>query len=170
MTEITVAALQLAFGPDVDRNIANVSRLVREGAARGAQVVLPPELFEDEYFCRVEDESLFAQARPVGEHPAVLAMQALAAELTGGLAQRQDFGMRREVAVGQGAVAGAGDHRIVTDDDAADRHFAGFLGVLGLFQRQIHERCCGHTPFLASFLAKNSVMRAPSAKWMPVFA
>lgn len=81
MTDITVAALQLAFGPDIDANIANVSRLVREAAAKGAQVILPPELFEGEYFCRVEDEELFATARPVGQHKAVLAMQALAGEL-----------------------------------------------------------------------------------------
>ena len=81
MTEITVAALQLAFGPDMERNIVNVSRLVREAAAKGASVVLPPELFEGEYFCRVEDEGLFATARPVGEHRAVLAMRELAAEL-----------------------------------------------------------------------------------------
>ena len=81
MTEITVAALQLAFTPDIERNLANVSRLVREAAARGARVILPPELFEGEYFCRVEDEGLFANARPVGEHKAVLAMQALAEAL-----------------------------------------------------------------------------------------
>ena len=81
MTDITVAALQLAFGPDLETNLANVARLVRDAARRGAQVILPPELFEGEYFCRVEDEGLFAQARPVGEHRAVLAMQALAADL-----------------------------------------------------------------------------------------
>ncbi|MBM7405447.1 MULTISPECIES: N-carbamoylputrescine amidase [Sphingomonas] len=81
MTEITVAALQLAFSNDIDANIANVTRLVREAHAKGAQVILPPELFEGEYFCRVEDEGLFANAKPVGEHKAVLAMQALAAEL-----------------------------------------------------------------------------------------
>jgi N-carbamoylputrescine amidase len=81
MTEITVAALQLAFGDDVDENIRNVSELVREAAAKGAKVVLPPELFEGPYFCRTEDEALFAKARPAGEHPAVLAMRALAAEL-----------------------------------------------------------------------------------------
>ena len=81
MTEITVAALQLAFSDDLERNIANVSRLVREAAARGAQVILPPELFEGEYFCRVEDEGLFANAKPTAEHHAVQAMQALAAEL-----------------------------------------------------------------------------------------
>jgi N-carbamoylputrescine amidase len=81
MTDITVAALQLGFGPDIDANIAHVARLVREAAAKGAQVILPPELFEGEYFCRVEDEGLFATAKPVAEHKAVLAMQALAAEL-----------------------------------------------------------------------------------------
>ena len=81
MTEITVAALQLAFGDDLERNVANVSALVREAANRGAQVILPPELFEGPYFCRVEDEGLFAQARPVDQHRAVQAMRALAAEL-----------------------------------------------------------------------------------------
>src|SRR3982750_1710576 len=81
MTQISVAALQLGFSDNIDRNIANVSRLVREAAARGAQVILPPELFEGEYFCRVEDEGLFANAKPTAEHPAVLAMQALAVEL-----------------------------------------------------------------------------------------
>ncbi len=81
MTQITVAALQLGFTNDIDANIAHVSRLVREAAALGAQVILPPELFEGEYFCRVEDEALFANAAPVGEHKAVLAMQALAEAL-----------------------------------------------------------------------------------------
>ena len=81
MTQITVAALQLGFSNDIDANIANVSRLVREAAGQGAQVILPPELFEGEYFCRVEDEGLFANAAPVGEHKAVLAMQVLAEAL-----------------------------------------------------------------------------------------
>jgi len=81
MTEITVAALQLAFTNDIHANIKAVSELVREAAGRGAQVVLPPELFEGEYFCRVEDEGLFANAKPANEHKAVLAMQHLAADL-----------------------------------------------------------------------------------------
>ena len=81
MTELTVAALQLAFTDNVDENIANVSNLVREAAAKGARVVLPPELFEGLYFCRTEDEALFASARPLDSHPAVLAMRKLAAEL-----------------------------------------------------------------------------------------
>ena len=81
MTTLTVAALQLAFTDDIDTNIRNVSELVREAHGRGAQVVLPPELFEGLYFCRTEDESLFANARPTNAHPAVIAMQELAKEL-----------------------------------------------------------------------------------------
>lgn len=80
-SKITVAALQLAFGDNVDENIGNVSELVREAAGKGAQIVLPPELFEGPYFCRVEDEALFAAAKPTAEHPSVLAMQKLASEL-----------------------------------------------------------------------------------------
>jgi len=81
MTQIHVAALQLAFTDDTAGNIAAVSELVREAAGRGARLILPPELFEGPYFCRTQEEGHFARALPVGEHPAVLAMQRLAAEL-----------------------------------------------------------------------------------------
>ena len=74
MTKLTVAALQLAFTDNATKNILAVADLVREAASKGAEVVLPPELFEGPYFCRTEDESLFASARSVAEHPSVLAM------------------------------------------------------------------------------------------------
>jgi N-carbamoylputrescine amidase len=79
---LTVAALQLALArADEAANIAAVSGLVEAAAAEGAQVILPPELFSGPYFCREEDEALFALARPTAEHPSVIAMQALAAKL-----------------------------------------------------------------------------------------
>jgi N-carbamoylputrescine amidase len=81
MSQITVAALQLAFSDDVAENIRAVSDLVREAAGKGAKLILPPELFEGHYFCRTQDEGHFVRALPVEEHPAVLAMQGLAAEL-----------------------------------------------------------------------------------------
>jgi len=82
MTTITVAALQLSLGSeDEAANIAAVSTLVEEAATKGAQLILPPELFSGPYFCREEDEALFALARPTAEHPSVIAMQALAAKL-----------------------------------------------------------------------------------------
>ena len=82
MSTLTVAALQLPLGSsDEQENIRAVSALVGEAAAKGAQVILPPELFSGPYFCKVEDEGLFSLARPVAEHPSVQAMQALAAKL-----------------------------------------------------------------------------------------
>jgi N-carbamoylputrescine amidase len=82
MTSITVAALQLSLGSaDEAANIAAVAALVEDAAAKGAQLILPPELFSGPYFCREEDEALFALARPTLEHPSVIAMQALAAKL-----------------------------------------------------------------------------------------
>ncbi|WP_114520811.1 N-carbamoylputrescine amidase [Altererythrobacter sp. ZODW24] len=79
---LKVAALQLALGAeDEQTNIAAVSALVEQAAGEGAQVILPPELFSGPYFCREEDEALFALARPTAEHPSVIAMQVLAAKL-----------------------------------------------------------------------------------------
>jgi len=82
MSTLHVAALQLPLGSsDEQENIRAVSAMVEQAAAGGAQVILPPELFSGPYFCKVEDEALFALARPTAEHPSVQAMQALAAKL-----------------------------------------------------------------------------------------
>src|SRR5690606_33254153 len=82
MTKLTVAALQLPLGSlDEAENIAAVSALVEQAAANGAQIVLPPELFSGPYFCKVEDDALFALARPTAEHPSVVAMRKLAKTL-----------------------------------------------------------------------------------------
>ncbi len=82
MTAITIAALQLPLGSDDEAaNIAAVAALVEDAAAQGAQLILPPELFSGPYFCREENEALFALARPTEAHPSVIAMQALAARL-----------------------------------------------------------------------------------------
>jgi N-carbamoylputrescine amidase len=78
---ITVAALQLPLpGPEA-ANIEAVSDLVARAASEGAQIILPPELFEGPYFCKIEDEALFATARPTAEHPSVRAMAKLAKQL-----------------------------------------------------------------------------------------
>jgi N-carbamoylputrescine amidase len=78
---LSVAAIQMAFTGERDTDIANTAARVREAAARGAQVILPSELFEGHYFCTAQDEGVFATAAPMAEHPAVRTMQALAHEL-----------------------------------------------------------------------------------------
>ena len=79
--EVTVAALQTALTDDVTANVARVTELVREAAGRGAQIILPSELFEGEYFCRAQHEADFARARPAENHPTLRHFQKLAAEL-----------------------------------------------------------------------------------------
>ena len=66
---LTVAAVQCALGGTAAENVPKVERLVREAARRGAQVVLPPELFEGPYFCREEKDDFFAWARPADGTP-----------------------------------------------------------------------------------------------------
>jgi N-carbamoylputrescine amidase len=78
---LSVAAIQSSYGADMDANIARTADLVRQAAARGAQVILPPELFQGPYFCVAQEERWFATAHPWREHPCVEAMSALAAEL-----------------------------------------------------------------------------------------
>jgi N-carbamoylputrescine amidase len=78
---VKAAALQAAFGDDMGANIATVERLVRDAARRGAQVVLPPELFQGPYFCTSQEEKWFATAYPAATHPCVQAMAPLAKEL-----------------------------------------------------------------------------------------
>ena len=61
--EIHVAALQLAFAKgDPAANIAKVGEHIRRAAARGAEIILPSELFCDHYFCKTQDEAHFASA------------------------------------------------------------------------------------------------------------
>lgn len=78
---LRAAALQAAFGDDMDANVASVERLIRAAARDGAQIILPPELFQGPYFCKREETRWFAAAYPYREHPAVARLAPLAREL-----------------------------------------------------------------------------------------
>jgi N-carbamoylputrescine amidase len=79
---VTVAAVQMACGWDADANIAKAEQLVREAAARGAQIILLPELFETPYFCIEQDVRHLSLARSVAENRAVRHFSAIARELS----------------------------------------------------------------------------------------
>jgi len=78
---ISVAAIQTSYGEDMQANIDKTIVLIREAAARGAQVILAPELFQGPYFCVSQEEHWFGTAWPWREHPCVTALQPVAAEL-----------------------------------------------------------------------------------------
>ncbi len=78
---ISVAAIQTSYGEDMAANIAKTERLIREAAAKGAQVILPSELFQGPYFCTAQEERWFATAYPAATHPCVAALRPVAKEL-----------------------------------------------------------------------------------------
>ncbi len=81
MSQVTVAALQTALSDDVATNVARVVELVHEAAGKGAQIILPSELFEGHYFCRTQLEHDFDRAHPVDNHPTLKTFRELAAQL-----------------------------------------------------------------------------------------
>jgi len=78
---VSLAVIQTSYGLDMAENIRKTADLVRAAADRGGQVILPSELFQGPYFCVTQEERWFATAYPWAEHPCVLTMAELAAEL-----------------------------------------------------------------------------------------
>src|SRR3984957_15929055 len=81
MKSLVVAAVQCPLGGPRADNLARVEKLVREAAAKGANVVLPQEIFEGPYFCRDEGAEPFAGARALEADEAVARMRVVAHEL-----------------------------------------------------------------------------------------
>lgn len=80
--QITIGIIQTALQGGDDRpNIAKITDLVKESHARGAQVILPSELFSNIYFCQEERDQFFAWAQPVTGHPLLSHFQQLAQNL-----------------------------------------------------------------------------------------
>lgn len=78
---VTVAALQTGLTDDAAHNQALVTQMIREAAGRGAQIILPSELYLGHYFCSTQREEDFARAQPAADHATLREMSALAAEL-----------------------------------------------------------------------------------------
>jgi len=81
MRQVTLAATQMACGPDRAANVANAKRLVREAKAKGAQVVLIQELFETPYFCKDQSAKHFVLAAPFDGNGLIKEFSTLAREL-----------------------------------------------------------------------------------------
>ena len=80
-SKFSLGVAQFSMSEAPEPNIARAVELVRAAAARGAQVVLLPELFESWYFPREMDPRFFALAHRVDEDPALRALSRVAAEL-----------------------------------------------------------------------------------------
>ncbi|MEO8063135.1 MAG: N-carbamoylputrescine amidase [Pseudomonadota bacterium] len=79
--EVSVAAMQFACGWDIDANIATAEKLVRQAAAKGAQIILIQELFETPYFCIEQDSRHLRLATSVADNRAIKHFVKIAREL-----------------------------------------------------------------------------------------
>jgi N-carbamoylputrescine amidase len=81
MRSIKVAITQMASHNDWNKNCDRAEQLVREAAARGAQLVLLQELFDADYFCVEQHAEFLKQAIELDCHPTLKRFTALAKEL-----------------------------------------------------------------------------------------
>lgn len=81
MSSVKVAAIQMSCTTDPKENIEHAERLVREAAAKGANIILLPELFERQYFCQERRYEYYSFAKSVDMNPAVNHFRKIAAEL-----------------------------------------------------------------------------------------
>jgi N-carbamoylputrescine amidase len=81
MRKVTVAATQMACDWNVEGNIARADKLVREAAARGAEIILIQELFERCYFCQKQIPAYLEFATTVDRNLAIAHFQKVAKEL-----------------------------------------------------------------------------------------
>ena len=81
MRKLTVAATQMACSWDREATLAKAEKLVREAAAKGADIVLLQELFETPYFCQRHDFEYMELATTLEDNPAVKCFQQAAKEL-----------------------------------------------------------------------------------------
>ena len=81
MRNVTFAAAQFACSWDRAANVAKAREMVKQAAAKGANVVLVQELFETPYFCQDQLPEYFSLAAPFEGNPLIAGMAKLAAEL-----------------------------------------------------------------------------------------
>lgn len=76
-----VAAIQMSMSPAYEENIAKADKMVQEAAAKGAKLILLPELFERRYFCQIEDYARFDYAEDAESSETLSHFSALAKKL-----------------------------------------------------------------------------------------
>jgi N-carbamoylputrescine amidase len=63
--KFNVGLIQMALGPDPDKNLAAAAANIEAASDAGAHIICLPELFRSLYFCQTEDSGLFNLAEPI---------------------------------------------------------------------------------------------------------
>lgn len=82
MRKVTVAATQMMCSANMEENISNAERVVREAASMGANIIQLQELFATQYFAQEENYDYLSIAQPAENHPMLERISRLAKELS----------------------------------------------------------------------------------------
>lgn len=137
MKPLKVALIQQNCSTCRDENLARTTRLVRQAAGSGAQLVVLQELHTSTYFCQVESPALFDLAEPI-PGPSTDTLGRLAGELgvviVASLFERRAAGLYHNTAVvfeNDGSIAGTYRKMHIPDDPGFYEKFYFTPGDLG---------------------------------------
>ena len=132
-----IGLVQMASSKDPNINREKAIWKMRQAAGKGAQIVCLQELFLTEYFCRKEDDELFALAEPI-PGPTTEALSKIAASeqivVVGSLFERRAAGLYHNTAVvldADGTLVGRYRKMHIPDDPLYYEKFYFTPGDLG---------------------------------------
>ncbi|HMB39976.1 MAG TPA: carbon-nitrogen hydrolase [Wenzhouxiangellaceae bacterium] len=135
--ELVIGLVQHAMGADIDANRTATLDGIAEAAARGAQLVVLPELHATEYFCKYQDPALFDLAEPLdGVTRRLLAEAAADYKLVvvGSIFEHRAPGLAHNTALvleSDGSLAGVYRKMHIPDDPGYNEKFYFTPGDLG---------------------------------------
>ncbi|HKL51923.1 MAG TPA: carbon-nitrogen hydrolase [Wenzhouxiangellaceae bacterium] len=135
--ELVIGLVQHAMGADIDANRTATLDGIAEAAARGAQLVVLPELHATEYFCKYQDPALFDLAEPLdGVTRRLLAEAAADYKLVvvGSIFEHRAPGLAHNTALvleSDGSLAGIYRKMHIPDDPGYNEKFYFTPGDLG---------------------------------------
>jgi N-carbamoylputrescine amidase len=134
---LTLALVQHAMGQDLDANRQASLDGIAEAAAKGADLVLLPELHASEYFCKTQDPATFELAEAI-DGPTRQALAAAAAEhgvvVVGSIFEARAPGLAHNTALvleTDGSLAGVYRKMHIPDDPGYNEKFYFAPGDLG---------------------------------------
>ena len=134
---IKTAIIQLHISDDIEKNKAELSKMIEQSASQSAQLIVLSELHNTPYFCQTEDVNNFDLAEPI-PGPSTQYYSALAAKykvvLITSLFERRAPGLYHNTAVvfdTDGSIAGKYRKMHIPDDPAYYEKFYFTPGDLG---------------------------------------
>ena len=134
---IKTAIIQLHISDDIEKNKAELSKMIEQAASQSAQLIVLSELHNTPYFCQTEDVNNFDLAEPI-PGPSTQYYSALAAKykvvLITSLFERRAPGLYHNTAVvfdTDGSIAGKYRKMHIPDDPAYYEKFYSTPGDLG---------------------------------------